>query len=432
VKNIIFILYSLLLTIPLFASYSHSDKPSKVSANGKIRVEIAQKSANNWYSMTVDIYDNETGEKLNSIYKPGGTCYYDFSISHDGSKITVTDSGMYKQDEIEIDISAPEFSKSYDVKINNDFNSSIGTIDSLYSFLNKYKSDGLFSKHKEIIQKAKKILTEKVLKTDIIKNVKKFVSIYPNIMPKEFKDLLNKLYQKEYQKVEKENNIAGYEWFIKTYSKAPQVKEAISKIHELAFEEAEDIDTISSYNTFIIAYPTATHVKQANEEANDLEYYKYIDTLPSWLRAIMPDFLASIFTSVFGIFSSDEKKSRALLIKAKQVERAGNEYYGSKRAGYVIITNRMYDLLQKEYDDTDATLRHLESQEFKDFVRTFKSVMRSISSQLDNISRYSSEILEVSKKGFSDANADRDMSEYYNEKHREWEKNMHLRDKGYN
>jgi len=175
----------------------------------------------------------------------------------------------------------------------------------------------------------------------------------------------------------------------------------------------------------------AQEVKEANALAKELESYKYTDTIPSWFRSIMPDFLADIFNGIFGIFSSDEKKSRALLIKAKQIERQGNEYYGVKKAGYVMITNRMYDLLQEEYDDTDATLRFLESEEFKDFVRTFKSVMRSMNDRLNDISRYSSEILEVSKQGFSEANADRDMSEYKNEEQRKWQKFMHLRDKGY-
>jgi len=238
--------------------------------------------------------------------------------------------------------------------------------------------------------------------------------------------------KKMYQLVKDKNNIAGYEWFIKTYPKAPQVKEAIAKIHQLAFDEAEDIDTISAYNTFIISYPMAQEVKEANALAKELESYKYTDTLPSWFRSIMPDFLADIFNGIFGIFSSDEKKSRALLIKAKQIERQGNEYYGVKKAGYVMITNRMYDLLQEEYDDTDATLRFLESEEFKDFVKTFKSVMRSMNDRLSDISRYSSQILEVSKQGFSEANADRDMSEYKNEEQRKWQKFMHLRDKGYN
>ena len=176
----------------------------------------------------------------------------------------------------------------------------------------------------------------------------------------------------------------------------------------------------------------ANEVKEANALAKELERYKYTDTLPSWVRGILPDFLADILNKIFGIFSNDEKKSRALLIKAKQIEREGNEYYGVEKAGYVMIANRMYDLLQEEYDDTDATLRFLESEEFKDFMKNFKKLMRSMNERLEDISRYSSEILEVSKQGFSEANADRDMSEYKNEEHRKWQKFMHFRDKGYN
>jgi len=252
---------------------------------------------------------------------------------------------------------------------------------------------------------------------------------------KEATEKLEKLYQALYQKtfesIKKENNIAGYEWFVKSYPDAPQVKNAIENIHKIGFAEAKKINTVSAYNTFIISYPMANEVNEANTLAKDLERYQYTDTLPSWFRSIMPNFLADIFNSIFGVFSSDEKKSRALLIKAKQVEREGNEHYGDKKAGYVIITKRMHDLLQEEFNDTDATLRFLESEEFKDFVRTFKSVMSSMDSRLDNIARYTSEFLEVSKQGLEEAKADRDMAEFYTNQHREWEKRMHFRDKGY-
>jgi hypothetical protein len=278
---------------------------------------------------------------------------------------------------------------------------------------------------KDAIKNIHQLAYQKVKQKNNIESYEWFIKTYPKAS--QVQDAIKNIYKL----LKKQNNIAGYEWFIKTYPQAPQVKDAISKIHQLAFDEAQDIDTISAYNTFIISYPMATEVKDANEFAKELERYKYTDTLPSWFRSIMPDFLADIFNSIFGVFSNDEKKSRALLIKAKQIERQGNEYYGDKKAGYVMITNRMYDLLQEEYNDTDATLRFLESEEFKDFVRIFKSVMRSMNDRLTDISRYSSEILEVSKQGFSEANTDRDMSAYYTKQHREWEKNMHLRDKGY-
>jgi len=302
----------------------------------------------------------------------------------------------------------------------------LNTISSFQKFITNYSQSSLVENAQKDIYD---IAYKEAQKYNTVKHYKDFIKTYPNAhqIPKSWESI----YYLEYQQIKEIDNIAAYEWFIKTYPKAPQVKEAIANMHKLAFEKTEDIDTISAYNTFIISYPMAKEVSQANKLAKELERYKYTDTLPSWFRSIMPDFLADIFNGIFGIFSNDEKKSRALLIKAKQIERQGNEYYGDKQAGYVMITNRMYDLLQEEYNDTDATLRFLESEEFKDFVRTFKSVMRSMNDRLDDISRYSSKILEVSKQGFSEANADRDMSEYYAKEHREWEKNMHLRDKGY-
>jgi len=252
-----------------------------------------------------------------------------------------------------------------------------------------------------------------------------FISKYPKAP--QVKDAIVNIYNL----LKKQNNIAGYEWFISKYPKAPQVKDAIVNIHKLAFNKAKDIGTISAYNTFIISYPMAKEANQANKLAKELERYKYTDTLPEWVRNIMPNFLADILNSIFGIFSSDEKKSRALLIKAKQIERQGNEYYGDKKAGYMIVANRMYDLLQEEYDDTDATLRFLESEEFKDFVRTFKSAMSRINDRLDNIAHYSSEILEVSKEGFSQSHADSQMAAYHQEEKTKWDKLMHFMDKGY-
>ena len=259
-----------------------------------------------------------------------------------------------------------------------------------------------------------KVAFEIVQKKNSIKEYENFIKIYPNAI--QVKEAREKIYVLAYKIIQYEENIAGYEWFIKKYPNAPQVKEAIAKIHELAYEKAEDIDTISAYNTFIIAYPTASQVVQANEEAYKLEKKKYTDV------------------GMLGFFGKEEKlekKARKLLIKAKQIERQGNSYSSNTKAGYVIVTNRMYDLLQSEFDDSDATLRHLESQEFKDFVSTFKNVMSSISRKLGNIEKYSSEILETSKQGFSDAKADRKMAAYKQEQHTKWEKHMHFRDKGY-
>ena len=121
-----------------------------------------------------------------------------------------------------------------------------------------------------------------------------------------------------------------------------------------------------------------------------------------------------------------------LLIKAKQIERDSKDYNRDARLGYVLVTNRMYDLLQKEFDDSEATLRHLESKEFQDFVGVFKRALREVNSRLDNITKYAKEAVYVSKKGFESASADRAMASFKQEQHREWEKYIQLREKGYN
>jgi len=223
---------------------------------------------------------------------------------------------------------------------------------------------------------------------------------------------------KIYNIIKSEDNIAGFEWFITKYHNAAQVKEAIKRIHQLAYNKAHDLDSISAYNTFVITYPTATQVKDAEDLAYKLELKKYTDL--------------GIIDSFFGNEDKIEKKARKLLIKAKQIERKGKDYSGDARLGYILVTNRMYDLLQEKFDDSDATLRHLESQEFKDFIQEFKHAMRRVNKRLKNISGYTREIVEVAKKGFADADADRSMAEYKLEQHQSWEKFMHFRDTGYN
>ena len=243
---------------------------------------------------------------------------------------------------------------------------------------------------------------------------------------KSHKDVVNESIDHLYKLIKIKDSVAGYEWFITNYSSSKYSKQALERIHEIMFSKAQKVDTIAAYNSFVFSYPTAKQVKLANELANEKERKMYTNL------------------GFMGFWDTDykkEKKARELLIKAKQIERfpTDNKLYGKRKSGYLIVANRMYQLLQEEFDDTDATLRHLESQEFKDFVKTFKSIMSDIRSTLNrieensrNISRYTEEMVDVSKNGFSDAKADRAMSAYYAQKHRNWEKFMHYRDKGYN
>lgn len=254
---------------------------------------------------------------------------------------------------------------------------------------------------------------EKALQSNSIEGYSAFIRNHSSAV--QLKEALANIYTL----TKKENNIAGYEWFIKTYPNAPQVKEAVENIHTLAFAEAKRINTVSAYNTFVFTYPTATQVRDANDRAYEMEKKEYTDI------------------GMMGFFGKEEKldrKARALLIKAKQIE----QQMDCDKTGRMIVANRMYQLLQAEFVDSEATLRHLESQEFKDFVSTFKSVMNDISRKLDRIAEntermgdYAKEMVSVAQRGFDDAKSDRAMASFYTKQHRDWEQRMHLMDKGY-
>ena len=260
---------------------------------------------------------------------------------------------------------------------------------------------------------------ELALKNNKIKLFVKLIKNNPNASEKKLQDAKTNIFKL----VKSNNNISGYQWFIKNYPSAKEINESIENIHKLAYQKAKEINTISSYNTFIYSYPYSSQVKQANDKAYKMEIKKYTDL------------------GLLGFFGKEEKmerKARKLLIKAKQIERISTDYRGDAKAGYFIVANRMYDLLQQKFDDSDATLRHLESQEFKDFVKSFKSIMsgikytlNKINSNVSNIGKYAKQMIEVAKDGFANANADRDMASYKLEQHEKWEKFMHFRDKGY-
>lgn len=264
---------------------------------------------------------------------------------------------------------------------------------------------------KIVIKNIYKLAYKKAKAIHTTKSYMDFIKEYPNAP--QVKEALQAIFNL----TKKQNNISGYEWFIKIYPKASQVKEAIKNIHKLAYNEAKSINTVSAYNTFIISYPFASQVKEANDRAYKIEEKKYTDL------------------GMLGFYDKDAKmdrKGRELLNRAKIIERKGIDKSDDAKAGYILVSNRMYTLLQDRFTSSDATTRYLESQEFKDFTRAFKTVMRNISYKLDNIADYSSQMLEVSQQGFEDAKADRQMSRYKNEEHVKWEKRMHLREKGYN
>lgn len=215
----------------------------------------------------------------------------------------------------------------------------------------------------------------------------------------------NAVFNKVYQRVKEADNIASYQWYIKHVPQSEHTQEALLTLYKRAFELADDRGTIASYNDFIIAYPFAPQVSQATSYARELEEGEY----------------SSFFTS-------DEKLSRRLLVRSKQISRIANQY-SYDNTGYLLVIDRMNTLLQDMYPGQDATLRHLESEEFKDFHRDFSRAMRSLSTKLDSINnnvkdlkRHVAKQSEMIEQHFEKAAQDRETASELTRQHRMWER----------
>ncbi|SFR53964.1 hypothetical protein [Thiomicrospira sp. ALE5] len=212
----------------------------------------------------------------------------------------------------------------------------------------------------------------------------------------------------EYQKVQSIKSIAGYHWFLNNYPDAEQARDALKNLHTLAYEMASKIGTIDAYNDFIISFPYADQVKNANEKAYALENKEY----------------SSFFTS-------NEKLSRALLVRSKQIERKARSSRGMQRAGYMLVVNRMNELLQEKFPAEEATLRYLESEEFKDFYRDFARLLSQIDRKLADIQSNTASLSSLVKEQtllmdnhFEKAAESRKMSEELTRQHRLWERSL--------
>ena len=233
-------------------------------------------------------------------------------------------------------------------------------------------------------------------------NIKDNVSYinYFNISPP------HEAYNNIYKLVLDNKNIAGFQWFIDEYPKSEKSRNALQNIYKIAFEEAKSIHTIEAYNDFIVAYPYAEQVQEAQNEAYDLE-----ENVHS------------------GWFSSDEKNSRALLVKSKQLERKMNDADAKDRDGYRLVIDRMNKLLQDRFPAEEATLRYLESEEFKDFYRDLKKSLASIEDTLKRIDSNTSNLTSTLKNQsrmmdshFRKAAQSKEMAAKYTEQHRFWER----------
>ena len=215
-----------------------------------------------------------------------------------------------------------------------------------------------------------------------------------------------------YMLVREQNNIAGYLWFLNNYGNYAIARTALDDLHSLAFESTQMEGTIDSYNDFIIAYPYSKRVKEATEAAYRLEDKYYSSA-----------------------YSSDEKNARVLLVRSKQLERTMQSLgRDSERDGYRLVINRMNDLLQEKFPAEDATLRYLESEEFKSFYKSFNSSMRRINRNLDIIASNTSSLDSILRDQthmidwhFGEAARSEALAAQYTEDHRLWER--YIKDK---
>ncbi len=261
-----------------------------------------------------------------------------------------------------------------------------------------------FNKKDIIKEYVKKVKFPKIKKINTVYAYIKFIKEYP-YSQEAIKSL--------YTLIKKQNNIAGYEWYIKNYPKSKQAKDAIKNIHKLAFAKAQQLNTISSLNTFIISYPYAKEIKETVDISYKLETKKY--------KIIEKD---------------DEKKARLLAVRIKKMTIRMKKQ--NNTIGYEIVIDRMSKLLTEAYEETDASLRYYESKEFTQFASKFDTTMKNIQSVLSEISgntanlgAYMQDMINISRQGYADDKSDRAMTAHYEAQKTEWDKTMHLFDKGY-
>ncbi len=213
---------------------------------------------------------------------------------------------------------------------------------------------------KDSLGRAHDLAYKEAEKKNTLVTYRDFISTYPDAP--QVKNALEKIYKLVYRK----ENIYGYSWLISNFYDTPVAIGALEQLYKLAYELTEDEGTLEAYNDFIIAYPFATQVEKAIEESYSLEEKKY----SSW-------------------FTSDEKNSIALLVKYKQMERMLDEVHGKGlKSGYLLVLNRMSNLLQNEFPGESATLRYLESESFKLLYKNYKSAKKYISDKKRGVGYY--------------------------------------------
>lgn len=286
------------------------------------------------------------------------------------------------------------------------------SIISYENYIGIYPNSPYIKDSKESIRRIIEEKFQQSLRLGTVESYRVFIDAHPS--SNQSKEAYKNICIIEFDRVATVNNIVGYQWFVDTYKESSLAKDALKRIYSLSFNEAKNIDTLESYNDFIIAYPYASEVAEATQRAYKLESKKYSE----W-------------------FASDEKNSRALLIQSKRLSRKmRNE---KVKDGYLLVLNRMSELLQDKFPGEEATLRYLESEEYMDFVDKLNIALEAIKGSLDSIANNTSSINRLIEKQsslmgsyFISSAQEQKMANFYTKQHQEWENTMHLLDKGYN
>jgi hypothetical protein len=234
---------------------------------------------------------------------------------------------------------------------------------------------------------------------------------------REYPELRDLSGTRAYELVAATDNVAGYKWFIDKLGDHAKVRDAVVRINAISYAQASRLDTIEALNDFVISNPFAAEVQAANARAYELETAKYAP--PGWLQ--------SLFTS-----TNTDKLARTLLIQLKQLEQKGrNQDNNSLKLGYALVVDRMARLLQTQFPTEDATLRFLESAEFKDFMASLKASMEEVRRATEAVAQNTSDIRRIAgeqsqliDRHFKDAAQDRQMQEFNAAQHRDWEKQI--------
>jgi len=168
-----------------------------------------------------------------------------------------------------------------------------------------------------------------------------------------------------FDRVKEKNNIVGFERFAYNYSIAKEAADSLQNIYKLTYEKVKDIDTLSAYYTFIIAYPAAPQIEEIVERVYELE------------REIYTDYGFCFFAYLFKD-NKKKKNSNKLLVEIKNYEQKFGKIITYDSVGYFFIIKILDTLLKNEFNDTNAAVIRLESEDYKKTSNQYKKFLSLI------------------------------------------------------